>query len=86
MATGKIRKPRKDCKYTADERAVFQQYKEEYKSQTTSQGHGHMFRSKILPDIFNYWTDNGKVLMSSEEMDGHVKVRMFGIRCGIMLI
>jgi hypothetical protein len=78
MPIGKVRKPRKDCQYTAEECTVFLQYKEDYRLQTTSDGRGHIFRSKILPDIFNYWTDNGNISMSSKEMDGHVKASRSG--------
>lgn len=55
VTTKKARKARQDCKYTPEEQATIRPYKDEYQSQTTSPGWGHIFRTKILPAIFNYW-------------------------------
>ena len=72
--TKKIRKGRQDCEYTLEECKVIQIYKEEYQSQTTKECHGHIFKAKILLDIFNYWTNDGALSFSAEEANKHVKV------------
>jgi hypothetical protein len=72
--TRKFRKPRHPCQYTAEERKVFQRYKEEYRSQTTKERRGYIFKTKILPDLFNYWTDDGAMTLSDEEAAKRVKV------------
>ena len=71
----KSRKPRADCTLTQDERDVLGRYKYEYKSEPNSKARGQIFKGKILPDIFNYWTDNGAVEMDSDETSERVKVR-----------
>jgi hypothetical protein len=70
----KVRKPRRDCKYTVEERAAIAQHKDEYLSQSTSAGRGHVFRSKILPAMFNHWSENGKldVVRNNIEMESKV--------------
>jgi hypothetical protein len=52
-------------------------HREEYKSQTTIQRRGHVFRMKILLDIFNYWTQNGALTLSAKDVANRVKV------CGV---
>ncbi|KAF8800764.1 hypothetical protein BYT27DRAFT_7116722 [Phlegmacium glaucopus] len=53
------RRHRRDCKYTAEERKVMELHKETFRTQTTKPGHLHILRTKILPDIFNYWEGTG---------------------------
>jgi hypothetical protein len=70
----KIRKARQACHYTAEEREVFNKYKEEYRSQTTKEQRGHILKTQILPDLFNYWTNDGAVPLSDAEACKRVKV------------
>ena len=72
--TRKNRKPRQDCQYTVEECKVFQKYKEEYQSQMTRECQGHIFKMKILPKIFNYWTNDGALPLSDDEVAKQVKV------------
>ena len=77
MSTSKIRKTRKarqDCQYTAEERNAIRMHKDEYRSQTTRVSRGHIFKTKILPDMFNYWTNNGALSLSEDEVAKRVKV------------
>ena len=82
MPEKKGRKPRRDCKYTPEERAVMSEFKVEYLSQSSSPARGHIFRSKILPAIFNYWTANGKLNTIKANMEGEVKVSM-SVKCSM---
>ena len=68
------RKARQDSKYSREERAVIGKYKAEYRSQTTMDQRGHIFKSSILPDIFNHWTNNGTEPIAEDEMKEKVKV------------
>ena len=72
--TTKMRKARSGCEFTAEERGAFAVHKEEYRSQTTKERRAHIFKTKILPDMFNYWTDHGAVSISQEEIANRVKV------------
>jgi hypothetical protein len=69
-----VKKARKDCQYTAEERKVLHKFKEEYRSQVTSDARGHVFRSKILPAIFNYWSNDGLVAIPDDKVGEQVKV------------
>ena len=53
------KKPRRGALYTREEIKVISKYKDEYKDQTTRALRAHVFRTKILVDIFNYWDVNG---------------------------
>jgi hypothetical protein len=75
LAENKARKPRRDCKYTPAERAVMSEFKEEYLLHSTPAARGHIFRSKILPAIFNYWTVTDKIESIKADMEKEVKVR-----------
>ena len=72
----KVRKPRRDCKYTLNERAIIAVYKDKYQSETTSAGCGHIFRSNILPAIFNYWTETGKINDIWQDIESEAKVQI----------
>jgi hypothetical protein len=60
------RKSRKGSIYTAEERAVLRQYKDEYRSKTTREERLALVKSKILRDIFNYWDGKGVDLNETE--------------------
>jgi hypothetical protein len=70
----KVKKPRQNCLYTAEERRVIQPFKHEYQSQAEAERRGHIFKSKILPAIFDYWEKDGPGSMSSDEVATRVKV------------
>ena len=72
----KVRKPRRDCKYTLNERAIIAIYKDKYQSETTSAGRGHIFRSNILLAIFNYWTETGKINDIRQDIESEAKVQI----------
>ncbi|KAF8805955.1 hypothetical protein BYT27DRAFT_7212605 [Phlegmacium glaucopus] len=63
----------KDCKYTAEERKVMEFHKEAFRTQTTKPGRLLILRTKILPDIFNYWEQNGNPPKDEDESRLHVK-------------
>ena len=71
--TRKSRKARSGCEYTPKEREVIRVYKEEYREQTSKELRGLVFRTKILPDIFNYWTNNGAVSFGPDEVNQRVQ-------------
>jgi hypothetical protein len=80
MLMSKNRKPRKDCKFTAEERQAFHAHKEEYRNQSSKQDRFQILQSKILPDIFNYWMDNGARPLQLEEIAKRTKVFWIEIR------
>ena len=73
MATLTPRKP-KGALYTTEEHIVINVFREEYRSQINSEQRGPMFKSKILPAIFDYWAQDGPNSISSEVVEEHVKV------------
>jgi hypothetical protein len=70
----KVKKPRRDCLYTAEERHVIEPFKHEYRSQAQPERRSHIFKSNILPAIFDYWAKDGPGSMSSDEVESRVKV------------
>ena len=70
----KIRKPRRDCVYSAAERAVIRPYRDIYRAQTTKEKRAEIFTSKILPDMFNYWNERGEEVATEEESKAQVLV------------
>jgi hypothetical protein len=73
----KTRKPRSNCIYSVQERQVIGQFKEEYRSQPDSERRAMIFREKVLPAIYNYWTDEGKTAISLGEKERRGKVCKF---------
>lgn len=66
--------------YSSEERAVIDVYKEEYLKTTSPDDRKRLAQTKILPAIFNYW--------SQKEIDitdptARTKVGTFGIGIGI---
>lgn len=70
----KTRKPRKNALYSRDEIAVINKYKEEYRQQTTRELRGHVFKTKILVDLFNFWLAQGIAPVEEEESLNRMKV------------
>ncbi len=70
----KTRKPRKDAYYTREEIRVINIHKEEYKQQTTRELRGHIFKTKILVDLFNLWVEQGNAPDNEEESTNRIKV------------
>ena len=59
-------KPRKESIYNAEEWAILCQYKEEYCLKATCEEWVALVRSKILVDMFNYWSGKGVDLNEDE--------------------
>ena len=72
----KTRKPRKNALYSQDEIAVINKYKEEYGQQMTRELRGHVFKTKILVDLFNFWLAHGIVPVEEEESLKRMKVNL----------
>lgn len=70
----KQRKPRKDALYSREEMEVISKHKQEYRLQTTREKRAHVFQSKILVDLFNFWLENGKEMGNDELMNREMKV------------
>lgn len=68
------RRSRKDSAYSQEERDVMAVYKEEYRSQPSHELRGMVFRTKILPAIFNYWHTLGKDPQTEEGSIESIKV------------
>jgi hypothetical protein len=73
----KTRKPRKNALYSRDEIAVINKYKEEYRQQTTRELRGHVFKTKILVDLFNFWLAQGIAPVEEEESLNRMKVNSY---------
>lgn len=70
----KVRKSRKDSSYNSEEMKVISKYKQEYRQQTTRELRGHVFKSKILVDLFNLWLAQGKAPNTEEDSATRMKV------------
>ena len=49
-------------------------YRDIYRAQTTKEKRAEIFISKILPDMFNYWTERGEEVGTEEESKARVLV------------
>lgn len=67
------RKTRKGCRYTEEERRVIGKYKKEYRKLTTREARAHLFQTKILVDIFNFW-DSPQLEVGGEAGKSRIKV------------
>ena len=72
----KSRKPRKDALYSQDEIAVISKHKEEYRQQTTQALRGHVFKTKMLVNIYNFWLAKGMQPVDDEESLKRMKVNL----------
>ena len=72
--TAKARKLRKDAFYSPAERTILNKYKQEYRMQPTRELRGNVLRTKILPDLFNYWDHEGLGPETDEESTVCMKV------------
>jgi hypothetical protein len=72
----KTRKPRKDALYSREELKIISKYKEEYREQTTREMRGHVFKTKILVDIFNFWLAEGSAPLEEAESVKRMKVTL----------
>lgn len=70
----KVRKPRKDSRYTREEMQVISKHKQEYREQTTRELRGNVFKTKILVDVFNLWLKQGKTPITEEDSATRMKV------------
>lgn len=68
------RRPRQGTRYSREELVVMSRYKAEYKEQTTKALRAHVFRTKILVDMFNYWDKEGTLPLEEELCAELVKV------------
>jgi hypothetical protein len=68
------RRPRQGTRYSREELVVMSRYKAEYKEQTTKALRAHVFRTKILVDMFNYWDKEGTLPLEDESCTERVKV------------
>jgi hypothetical protein len=63
-----------DSIYSEGERQTLRPHKKDYIIQTTRSGRKQIFRSRILPDIFQYWREIGNIPKSSKESAARIKV------------
>jgi hypothetical protein len=54
-------------------------FKDKYRRANNKDERKHIFRSDILPAIFNHWTDNGKVSVSIEYKKEQIEARIASI-------
>lgn len=74
--TRPAKQTRKDSRYSIAERAIIGVYKTEYREQTTKEFRGQVMTEKILPAIFNYWTEQrGGQIIPEEESKKLITVR-----------
>jgi hypothetical protein len=70
----KPRRPRKDAHYSRDEINILNKFKEEYRQQTTRELRAHVFKTKVLVDMFNFWLDRENGAVDEEESVERMKV------------
>lgn len=58
-------KVRSDCRYGADEIEIILPFKSDFITSSTPE-RMKILQKDILPNMFNYWQDNGKVYTSKE--------------------
>ena len=77
----KARAPRKDSRYSTDEKKVLEKYKHEYRKTTTPEERYDLLRNRILVDIFNYWYEKGEVTPEIGEiaLSERIRVTKFNI-------
>ena len=63
-----------NCQYTIEERKVLNQWKKDYIIQTSPSTRRQIFRSQILPGIFEYWRSIGRSSESSDVSAYKIKV------------
>jgi len=73
--TVKARKLRKDAFYSPAERSILNKFKLEYRMQPTRELRANVLRTKILPDLFNYWDHEGLGPENDEDSTRRMKVR-----------
>ncbi|KAJ3551496.1 hypothetical protein NP233_g13069 [Leucocoprinus birnbaumii] len=64
---------RSGCLYSVEEREIIGKWKTEYKAAPSKEVRAHLFKDKILPAIFNFWTKDGSEPIIGEHMDVRVK-------------
>ena len=74
--TKKPKKPRANCTYKGVERAVLDAFREEYKSEVDGKARRQIYTTKVLPAIFNFWTDNGTRGLSEKERAERIRVSL----------
>ena len=74
-STSQAKWSRKDAFYSREELSVIGKYKEEYREQTTREARAEILKTKILPDIFNFWLEKGTAPKGEEESTRRMKVR-----------
>jgi len=57
---------RKGCQYNEEEKAVLSKHKEEYMSKTTPTDREQVLKTKILVDIFNYWSVKEEIVPTAD--------------------
>jgi len=68
------KQPRRGALYTREEIKVISKHKTEYKEQTMRALRAHVFRNKILVDIFNFWDAKGTMPSDEASCSDRVKV------------
>jgi hypothetical protein len=82
------RKPRSDSKYTAVEYEQIRPFKDSYMKATTRSARIFIFKSRILPAMFNYWKRNGKNPRDAAEGTRWTKVsiRLIKLRSSSLMV
>lgn len=65
------------CTYPISDRKAIEPYKKDYRLQINKALRGQIFRTKILPAIFNHWRADGREPTSDLESAGRIKVLKF---------
>lgn len=87
LTTRQTRQTRSDSRYNDAERAIIGVYKTEYREQTTRDSRGKVMKEKILPAIFNYWTERrGGEIFSDEESKPLITVRFIHLHREMVII
>jgi hypothetical protein len=62
-----VRKARKGCQYSNEERNILQKYKAAYKATINHSERDLLLRSRIFPDMYNFWFQKEQVMPTETE-------------------
>jgi hypothetical protein len=71
-----VRKARKGCQYTDEERAVLGKFKAAYKATTNHSQRDALMRGSIFPEMWNFWFQKEQVMPTEEQTLSRRKVRL----------
>ena len=73
-ANPRMRQYQKNSKYTSEERAIIEPYRDAFRSQESKAGRLQILKCDILPAIFNYWRTTGND--PQDEVESRIRAKV----------